>query len=67
MKQWHLRFVISALLLLSVILGACATPATGSDGAAMSDSGDADEMAGRCPTTQPRSRSSAMWRADLAV
>lgn len=50
MKQWHLRFVISALLLLSVILGACATPAapaTGSDGAAMSDSGDADEMAGR--------------------
>jgi hypothetical protein len=48
MKHWHLRYVISALLLLSVILGACAAPAvpaaSDSGGAAMADEG---EMAGR--------------------
>ncbi len=48
MRQWHLRFAISALILLSVVLGACAAPAA----PAASDSGDtamADdgEMMGR--------------------
>ncbi len=44
MKQRHFRFVLSALILLAVLLGACATPAAPADsGAAMADEGEAME------------------------
>ena len=47
MRQLHLRFAISALLLLSVVLGACAAPAAPAPADSGADMADEGEMMGR--------------------